>query len=265
MAKDCGKCSEAITGIDSPVVCRGYCGATLHMNCAGVTRAMLTYFTTHKKNLFWMCDKCAELFENSHFKAISVPTDENGPFSSLTTAITELRSEIQQLATKSTVDSTPKEWPLVNQRITYKRKRDGDGSAACKSGLKQPDANVVAVPTSNEQLDKKFWLYLSRIRPDVSNEAVCSMVKANLELESDPVVVKLVPKGKDISTLSFVSFKIGIDDDLKTKALDPATWPEGILFREFEDYGAQAPTKFAKFLTPNSHIFSTGTPVMNLT
>lgn len=275
MAKSCGKCAEAITGLDL-VICRGYCRSAFHMNCTTVTRALQSYFTSHKKNLFWMCDKCAELFENSHFRAISVPQNDDWPLSSLTTAITELRTEIQQMAAKTTSSLTPvarSRWPVVGQRMQFKRKREEQNESrvteACKTGAKQSVGNVVAVPTYVEQQDTKFWLYISRIRPDVSSDAVMAMVKANLEIEADPTVVKLVPKGKDISSLTFVSFKIGIDADLKSKALDPATWPEGIMFREFEDFGAQRsqlPSKVPRFLTPsNRDVLTPDTPVMNLT
>lgn len=223
-----------------------------------------------------MCDKCAELFENSHFRTISVQNEDDSPFASLTTVIAELRTEIKQLANKQDPSVTPitrSRWPLLSQRTQNKRKRDESNEVriadSCQAGSKPPVGDVVAVPTYSEQQSAKFWLYLSRIQPNVTCEAVSAMAKANLETNDNPVVVKLVPKGRDISTLTFVSFKIGIDETLKSKALDPATWPEGILFREFENFGAQRiqiPTKMPRFLTPSSLSAATpDTPVMNLT
>lgn len=260
MAKFCAECSDAITGIDF-VVCRGYCGATFHMNACsgGVTRAMLNYFTTHKKNLYWMCNNCADLFENAHFRAISSRSDDQSPLATLTTAITELRTEIKQLNSKPPVQtSTPAStrWPLIESRRPSKRPRDIDVVAISEKnrmGCKQPLDDVVSVPIFNDTKDSKFWLYLSRIRPDVSNDAVCAMVKANLALDADPDVIKLVAKDKDISTLNFVSFKIGLDPSQKSNALNPSTWPEGLLFREFEDYASQkfrVPMKTRKPMTP---------------
>lgn len=41
--------------------------------------------------------------------------------------------------------------------------------------------------------------------------------------------------GTDVNTLNFVSFKVGVDPKYRNAALDPSTWPRGILFREFED------------------------------
>lgn len=255
----CGKCCDPITGMDV-VLCRGYCGDSFHMSTCtgGVTRAMLNYFTTHKNNLFWMCDKCAALFENGHFRALSSRVDEQSPISTLTTAISELRTEINRLNSKpSALPVTPatNRWPQLDLRRPNKRPRDLDmmPSEKCRIGSKQPTENVVSVPICNKENENKFWLYLSKIRPDVANDAVCAMVKSNLALDIDPDIVKLVAKEKDISTLSFVSFKIGLDPSLKEMALDPATWPEGLFFREFEDYGVQKfrnPLKSRKPLTP---------------
>lgn len=245
----------------------------------GVTRAMLSYFTNHKKNLYWMCDDCADLFENTHFRAISSRADEQTPLTTLTTAINELRTEIKELNAKPPVLPLPtanNQWPSLESHRTNKRPRDLDLAviAAEKSrfGCKQPVDDVASVPICNDTRDQKFWLYLSRIRPDVTNDAVRSMVKANLALDTDPDVVKLVSKDKDISTLNFVSFKIGLEPSQKSRALDPATWPTGLLFREFEEYGSQKfriPLKTRKPMTPlvpqetSPAVYVT--PVMDLT
>lgn len=277
MAKPCAKCCDAITGFDY-VICRGYCGGVFHMNnCTNVTRALSSYFTTHKRNLFWMCDSCADLFENSHFRTISAKADAQSPLASLTTAITELRTEIKHLNAKPTAQApTPgnNRWPPLEMRRATKRPRDietvGLPSEQCRIGSKQASENVVTVPMCSDSTDKKFWLYLSRIRPDVTNEMICAMVKENLAMDDEPDVVKLVSKGKDISTLSFISFKIGLDPSMKTPAMDPTNWPEGLLFREFEDYGIPKFRMPLKTRKPNTPLIlpqnpsSPATPVMDL-
>ncbi|XP_055619581.1 uncharacterized protein LOC129764491 [Toxorhynchites rutilus septentrionalis] len=254
MVKNCAKCSNAITGIDF-VICRGYCGAVFHMNaCSGVTRALQSYFASNRNNLFWMCDQCAELFENSHFRAITRQADEQSPLCTLTTAITELRCEIKHLHSKPVAEFSPATsigWPALEQRRALKRPRETDYTTRapenCQIGSKKPMENVVSVPICNNNADRKIWLYLSKIRPDVSVEAVSAMVKANLGIEDNISVAKLIPKGRELESLTFLSFKIGLDHSTREKALDPSTWPEGLLFREFEDYGSQ------KFPFPPKH------------
>ena len=259
MEKICAKCTVPITGIEY-VTCRGYCGSLFHLNtCSGVSRSLLVYFTSNKKNLFWMCDDCADLFENSHFRTISSKADKCSPLNLLTDAISELRSEIKNLNSRPTAQLSPLLNPSqpVEQRRSAKRTREFEGFVRgtdnCRIGCKKPDSNVVTVPIYRDTSDQKFWLYLSRIHPSVTSDAVSSMVKANLEIDDNPDVIKLVPKEKDVNTLSFVSFKIGLDPSLKTKALDPAVWPEGLILREFEDYRSQKfrmPLKSRKPLSP---------------
>ena len=88
--------------------------------------------------------------------------------------------------------------------------------------------NFAAAPS------QKFWLYLSRISRDVTTEQVRAL--ASRRLGTDAIdVVRLVGKGRDINTLSFISFKIGFDASFKAQALSSSTWPKGIYYREFQD------------------------------
>ncbi|XP_055622920.1 uncharacterized protein LOC129766414 [Toxorhynchites rutilus septentrionalis] len=257
MEKICANCCQMINGIEF-VTCRGYCGGIFHLQCAGqsvVTRALLGYFSSHRKNLFWMCDECAELFSNSHLRSITKVADEKSPLAALTEAITNLQSEIKQLSsrpTSLTMSPAVKRWPSLEPVRAAKRLRGPDvtqKSSECQSGSKQIGNDVVSVAISTKPAPK-FWLYLSRIRPDVTNGEISAMVRANLQLTQDPDVVKLVPKGADIGNMTFISFKVGLDPALKSKAMDPSSWPEGIMFREFEEITVQ------KFRKP---------PVINLT
>lgn len=207
------------------------------MPCAGVSRALLGYFATHKKNLFWMCAKCAELFENSHLRSIAICSQEPSPLASLSEAINDLRVEIKQLSSKPAPPPTqPAPLKPATRSPQDERVRHTPNIAA-QYGSKETSQKIVTDHNPAAGKDK-FWLYLSRIRPDTTNDVISAIVKECLAITMDPEVVKLVPRGKDTSNFSFISFKIGLDPELKNTALDPSTWPEGILFREFEDYGS---------------------------
>lgn len=93
-----------------------------------------------------------------------------------------------------------------------------------------PSIGISTVP----QAQPKFWLYLSRIAKEVTADQICALAKKRLGTE-DVHVVRLVAKGRDISTLTYVSFKIGVNMDLRIKALSTSTWPKGMLYREFCD------------------------------
>ena len=80
-----------------------------------------------------------------------------------------------------------------------------------------------------------FWLYLSGFQPSVSEERITHLAQTQLNTEVLKVS-KLVAKSKDIGSYSFVSFKVGMSLDLRSKALSTETWLAGIKFREWTDY-----------------------------
>ena len=93
-----------------------------------------------------------------------------------------------------------------------------------------PSHGVTTVPLPTE----KFWIYLSRISPDVTADQIVALANNRLGT-SGAEAFRLVAKGRDVSTLSFISFKVSVDAELKAKALSASTWPSGILYREFKD------------------------------
>ena len=93
-----------------------------------------------------------------------------------------------------------------------------------------PSNGVTTVPLPKN----KCWIYLSRISRDVTANQIASLANSRLGT-SDAEAFRLVAKGRDVSTLSFISFKVSVNAELKAKALSASTWPSGILYREFND------------------------------
>ena len=85
-------------------------------------------------------------------------------------------------------------------------------------------------------LPEQFWLYMTGLNPLITDTDVQKIVSRCLNISDGAEVARLVPKGKDVSTLTFVSYKIGLDPALKELALEPSSWPVGIRLREFIDY-----------------------------
>lgn len=56
-----------------------------------------------------------------------------------------------------------------------------------------------------------FWLFITRLRPTVTEENISTMACSRLSLNiADIIVRKLVKRDINCSTLSFVSFKVGL-------------------------------------------------------
>jgi hypothetical protein len=75
------------------------------------------------------------------------------------------------------------------------------------------------------------WLYVSRLHPQTSEEAVTKKLCSALNVDpSEFKCVKLVPRMEDPS---FISFKVGLTEELLQRSLAPEVWPPGIAVRKF--------------------------------
>ena len=99
-------------------------------------------------------------------------------------------------------------WPSLG----VKRRRGNNGTpvrvAVADRGTNSVDLSGLSVPfIVPEAPPPKFWLYLSGFQPLITDDDVCQIVARCLDNEKPSDVVRLVPKGKDIGTMTFVSYK----------------------------------------------------------
>lgn len=88
---------------------------------------------------------------------------------------------------------------------------------------------------SPDECNDTFALFLTNIECHTTEDDISRLVCESLDIANmkNVKVRKLVPKGKTNDELVFVSFKVGLEAELKTIALKPSTWPRGIKYREF--------------------------------
>lgn len=247
------KCCQKIVSDSDRILCRGFCGEVFHTICVKVDFPLMDQLRSHKDNVYWMCDDCSTLFANGHFRSTvgRYEKDDKGfpdAIKSIQDDITKLSTTVASLVAK--VDLGP-QTPTVNsgswfkfdnraQSSSAKRRRGNDGSSVVSKvqtkqycGTKTTCSSLRTVETGNDLL----WIHLSAFHPETTVQETVSFVRECLNMGDDqPVkVIKLIPKGRDPSTLNFVSFKVGIGKHLRTEALSCESWPQNILFREFED------------------------------
>lgn len=244
----CKQCSKKVSEADR-IVCRGYCGAIFHMICAKVDAPLREQLDLNQSTVFWMCGDCAKLFSNGHFRRIVKDHDVGS--SEIAESMKTMQNDIANLSstmiafqekveTHSKLLSTPT-WPK-------KRPRGSSTDTPVKATI--PTASrgtkaMTSVPVIAAKPDDLWYLWLSSFPPSVTEADIRSMVKECLSVEDDdPIVVKmLVKKGVDVSTLSSVTFKVGIGRDYRESSMDAENWPEGLAFREFVDMDRRpAPT-----------------------
>ena len=269
----CKSCTNELVE-NSIMKCGGFCSALFCVDCAELDPSARANVDTYT-SLYWMCKECCKLMENARFKNALVSSNavNTGFLNAMKDEIRstvleeikhEIRSNFEELIKK--VPKTPVPPPQLSQSrprpsLSVRNKRlrendDGDDDvgprrpvkALCAIGTGITDMNIVASKTSDHD-PEKFWLYLSGIVPDVPDEKVVELVQARLGT-TDLHVVKLVARGRNTSSLTFVSYKVGMSPNLKAVALATETWPRGIRFREFENVGSKKQVFWRPELTP---------------
>lgn len=251
MHSTCHSCANTIT--DLHVTCRGFCNEIFHPNCCGINSPILDEVMNNIQ-LFWMCKTCSKLMNDIRTRQAIRVAYESGQENVLSAhneiveslkqeILIELKNEIKSNFSKLINSSslTPKTSKFSTSAIISTRPRRLFGKPSSNKSPPPPLmfgtseslspslGNFAAAAPS-----PKFWLYLSRISRDVTIEQMRALVSHRLGTK-DVDVVRLVAKGRDISTLAFISFKIGLNVGVKTKALSSSTWPKGIYYREFQD------------------------------
>lgn len=241
----CKQCNKKVANSDR-IVCRGFCGAYFHVICAKVDTPLHDQLVINEKNVFWMCNECAVLFSNGHFRNIVGRYDDANAdvIQSMKVDIAKLHTAVAALSEKVT-PSTPA-WPHQERPLLGAKRRLQSTSnpkpnlPQSLQGKKVLSAPVPVIP-NNPPIDK-CWIWLASFPPRVTEADICAMVKECLSCDDDDFIEAraLIKKGVDIASLRSVNFKVGVDKKYRQTSLDVNTWPEGVSFREFIDFGSGA-------------------------
>ena len=253
--KECGECHLPINDLE-PVRC-GFCESFVHnsLQCCGFSgRAHKDLFFQGKAVFF--CSACKVELNGRSISAYLSEKLNNAPtepknavttdqFNQLITTVGSLSDKVDRLMlsqhTNDNLETTPRcpriNWPSV-KRPTPKRRRE-EQSISTQNSAEGTKTNFSKIVATVPAAEKKLWIYLTRIHPDVSTESIKEMVMECMQCDKPPEVVKLVKRDVDLKSLRFISFKVGVDLKHKETALSPSTWPTGIFFREFEEYGSK--------------------------
>lgn len=240
----CDRCAKSIKRADDVITCMGFCEHIVHLRCTNFEKSIAKAISD-SQNLFWMCDECTKLMKIVCFQnAISsvgnsineLTKNQEAANAELKSVLAKHSEQIAQLSSRIQ-STTPTIADSVSRRA-MKRRRTEELAPIAKpllGGTKSTDdVSIATVPPPTPL----FWIYLSRLHTSVKPDIVEKLTKDSLHCESAKAV-PLVKQGTDINSLNFISFKVGVDPKYRLSALDPSSWPKGILFREFEDNRAK--------------------------
>lgn len=207
-------------------------------------------FVSEHANILWFCDNCIDKLNQMKQYPINTTQDVVTAVSdAFRVSLDELKVELRETKelTKSLIEkrqtnesSAPRQprtaWPSLKRTRDIAEKGTPKSHPELKlvGGTKSVEKGCLTVETV-EKPPEKFWLYLSRIARHVTEDDVSELVKCCLQTQNPIDVRKLVRKDADLNQFAFISFKVGVDKDLKQMALDPSIWPKGVFFREFKD------------------------------
>lgn len=236
-----GRVDRGLRADEGVFHCSGLCNEAYHGKCLGVTQTSRREMSKNPQ-ILWVCPSCAELMgEIGPGRVMAGILRVLAPLIDglKRDMIAEFDRRIADLAGASrapAVDATLQYQPVASHRdvaneTSYAGVTKERGAQRNNPPLIAGTASGISVKTVPEP-ERRLWLYLSRLSPDTVDEQVSDMVCQCLDI-SDVTVRRLLSKDRDIASVTFLSYKVGIPLSLRKRALDPSTWPNGLLFREF--------------------------------
>jgi hypothetical protein len=130
---------------------------------------------------------------------------------------------------KTHSDATPKlenpidnddsaETPLITPKIKKIGKRGFYGTA-------QDTPAIVAV-------EERRCIVISHIDPTTTADDIMQFIQNKTEIE-DARCTLLLPKGRELLELDFVSFKVSVKESCYTTLMNPEVWPARVLIRDY--------------------------------
>lgn len=256
----CLSCSTTIATGEASIGCEGFCSGSYHAKCVGLSSDE-KISCLKNPHIFWICTTCSKMLRDirysanmqAQFKSLVTNSEdaprttqqahsaESVPTCTSIGAIAEIKAELasiqKTLADLSTshlavLDTTIKEQPLAHSSPTTSNGLSQGSRPAHHAGVIPRQMGNTSYSSNG---NKKFWLFFSRVRNDVTEDEIRSMVADCLGNTDSILVHKLVSNWIDASLLPYISFKVGIDIALRDRAMRHSTWPNGVWFREFKE------------------------------
>lgn len=236
----CSGCGKAFTSSFVDIVSCNYCNDQFHYDCSGIDRAAINSIKKFS-NICYLCNCCKVLLKNNDFskliRKIDVVADK------AMDAIDLKKLELDVAENKKIINMLKEKLVDTSSNQSLPNVIDTNASSSYLSfpnpiqGIVGTGESVISIKPANIQERKQ--LYVSRIDPSVSSTSIVDYICSKLsDCSPDDIDCKLLlSKARVIdSSLTFVSFRIGINDMHFDKLNDPSMWPVGVIIRPFMNH-----------------------------
>jgi hypothetical protein len=226
MTETCSKCNILDDSASDEIVTCALCSKNYHGRCMDVPSELVAYLSS-RNDLAWSCKDCV---------GEPVKLETKQCLNVLMKKISSMAEDIEALKAKS--GPRPAFSSVLRNNMetpkTAKRRMDDGG----EHSVKRPRVNTPALIIGNGAIVDDLkpvapvkWLYVSRLDPDTTEQAVTNKLASALNVEAKLFnCIKLNPR---VPFPSFISFKVGMSDELLQRSLAPEVWPKGVAIREF--------------------------------
>lgn len=226
MTETCANCNslDDSHSNDNIVTCR-QCSKNFHAYCADIDDQLYELLMKNK-NLSWSCNDCIGKPANMEINnCLGLIMEKLGTMSSDIEALKVSAAPKTTFADMVRKDATP--------RTPKRRAGDKDFQFVKRTRTDTPSM-IMGTGEANNALvsvEPLKWLYVSRLHPQTSEESVLKLLTTAHNVDEKMFTcVKLMPR---MQNPTFISFKVGMSNDLLLTSLAPDIWPAGVAIREF--------------------------------
>lgn len=237
MSGICAICEQVASDSGADVItCYGPCKKAFHGKCVNLSNAVLKTIANNN-NISWNCDDCN--------KPTNVPGDLTEISKSLVALTEAVASNSKVLATLVANSIAPKSFTSVvagqagvfpSPSAANKRRRTDDTFVGSPVSRKTVVGSGTDVSIEIKSVEARKDVVASQLHTSTTEEELCAYLNDVHKL-STPNAMRcrmLLPNGKKVEDLDWISFKISVPESMYEKVMVAGNWPKGVTVRDFE-------------------------------
>lgn len=229
----CGTCKLVLSSVSGEsIVCVGPCKSQICRSCSGLTKAAVKV-VSDCLNVHFYCEKC-----NPY--SIKEVSDELKEIKSSIDKLNEAVASVCKPSSNSLISPMIASNHLEPSPMSSLKRRRVDNTWPTERTTPLPPRQDVIIGSCQtaalQTVEGRKCVVASMLHPTTKPEDLAAYLKKALVLNADDTSIRcslLIPAGRDIGNLDFVSFKIGIPESKYSLLLAPNIWPNGVKVRPF--------------------------------